>query len=228
MQRKDDLRAAGITAASALIRPQVAACPPAEDHDSRMNDMRCRGSLEHERSLFQYGNEPERRGLALSLERRGGVLRDAVVDVPLVGNAREHRPEQRLQPLEDVEGVVADPVPVRTGQLRREHAVRIPVGVAADGGIAPLRGDVLQVVQAGEDAHLGENVPRPAGPGCLSTDLDTAPCQEFDAALRRVAGRPVGRGLTFHVNHPAKARATGGCRSRRKAPQVFEDKGPPA
>ena len=76
------------------------------------------------------------------------------------------RPEQQ----EDVEGVVdllltepaiavvpmAYPVTVEARELRREHGVQVPFRVAADGGVRRVQGDVDEVVQAGEDADLGE------------------------------------------------------------------------
>ena len=71
---------------------------------------------------------------------------------------------------EDVEGIVdpfpsepavavvpaADLVPVESGQLRREHGVQVRVGVTADAGVARVQGDVAEVVESGEQAHLRE------------------------------------------------------------------------
>ena len=50
---------------------------------------------------------------------------------------------------------VADLVPVEPRELRREHGVQVRVRVAADGGVARVQGDVLEIVQAGEQAHFG-------------------------------------------------------------------------
>ena len=55
----------------------------------------------------------------------------------------------------------ADLLPLQARQLRREHRVEVRVGVAADRRVARVQGDVGEVVQAGEQAHLAE----PAHPG---------------------------------------------------------------
>ena len=62
----------------------------------------------------------------------------------------------------------------RPGELRREHRVQVRLGVAADGGVARVQGDVLEVVQAGEQAHLGEPAhPREQGePNVGVAELD--------------------------------------------------------
>ena len=70
---------------------------------------------------------------------------------------------------QDVEGVVhrlatpavavvplADALSAEPWQFRREHVVQIAFGVAADGGVAAVQRDVLQVVQPREQAHFGE------------------------------------------------------------------------
>ena len=50
----------------------------------------------------------------------------------------------------------ADGLPVQAGELGREHGVQVGVEVAADRRVARVQGDVGQVVQAGEQAHLGK------------------------------------------------------------------------
>ena len=51
---------------------------------------------------------------------------------------------------------VPDPVPVQAGQLRCEDRVQIRLGIAADGGVPRVQGDVLEIVESGEQADLGE------------------------------------------------------------------------
>ena len=46
--------------------------------------------------------------------------------------------------------------PVESGQFGGEHGVQVGFRVAADRGVARVQGDVLQVVETGEEAHLGE------------------------------------------------------------------------
>ena len=46
--------------------------------------------------------------------------------------------------------------PVEARELGSEHGVQIRVGEAAEGGVARIEGDVLQVVESREQAHLGE------------------------------------------------------------------------
>ena len=51
---------------------------------------------------------------------------------------------------------LADAVAVQPRQLRREHGVEVGVGVAADARVTRVQGDVLEVVETGEETHLGE------------------------------------------------------------------------
>ena len=44
----------------------------------------------------------------------------------------------------------------RVAELRREHGVEVHLRVAADGRVARIQRDVLEVVEAGEQADLGE------------------------------------------------------------------------
>ena len=71
---------------------------------------------------------------------------------------------------QDVEGVVdlllappavavvplADGVAVEPRQLGREHRIQVRLRIAANGGVARVQGEVLKVVEPGEQAHLGE------------------------------------------------------------------------
>ena len=50
-----------------------------------------------------------------------------------------------------------DPLPVQPRELPPEGPVEVGLGVAADGGEARVEGDVLEVVGAGEQAHLREH-----------------------------------------------------------------------
>ena len=50
----------------------------------------------------------------------------------------------------------ADLVPVEARELRREHRVQVGLGIAADGREFRVEGEVDQVVEAGEQADLGE------------------------------------------------------------------------
>ena len=51
---------------------------------------------------------------------------------------------------------LADAVPVQPRQLRREHGIEVGVGVAADARVARVQGDVLEVVEPGEETDLRE------------------------------------------------------------------------
>ena len=99
-----------------------------------------RSSSVRNQECRRAGLEPVRRELAFVEEQQ-----DVVRVVDLVGT----EPTVAVVPL-------ADPVAVEAGELRREHVVQIGVGVAADGGITGIQGDVLEVVEAGEQAHLRE------------------------------------------------------------------------
>ena len=63
-----------------------------------------------------------------------------------------------LFPAQPVVAVVpgADLAPVQAGQFRREHGVQIRLGVAADRRIGGVQGQVDEIVQVGEQAHLAE------------------------------------------------------------------------
>ena len=105
---------------------------------------------------------------------------------------------------QDVEGVVdfflaepvvavvpvADLVPVESGQLGGEHRVQVFFRVPADGGIARVEGDVGEVVEAGEQADLGE-LAHPGDEG--EADVGFAVLEDGVEAAQEVAvgaGRP--------------------------------------
>ena len=48
------------------------------------------------------------------------------------------------------------PLPVQAAQLRREHRVQIPLRVSADRRVAPIQGQVGEVVQLRKEVHLRE------------------------------------------------------------------------
>ena len=51
---------------------------------------------------------------------------------------------------------VADLLAVQARQLRSKHCVEITLVVPADGRVALIQRNVIEIVQAGEEAHLGE------------------------------------------------------------------------
>ena len=124
-----------------------------------------RSSSVRNQECRRAGLEPVRRELAFVEEQQ-----DVVRVVDLVGT----EPTVAVVPL-------ADPVAVEAGELRREHVVQIGVGVAADGGITGIQGDVLEVVEAGEQAHLRE-----------LADPSRLPLQRPDQVTKADRGRRVG------------------------------------
>ena len=51
---------------------------------------------------------------------------------------------------------VADRLTIQPRQLCREHRLEIGIGIAAKGGVGSIQGDVVEIVQPREEAHLAE------------------------------------------------------------------------
>ena len=97
--------------------------------------------------------------LLQQFDQKGGRagLKPIGLDAPLVKQLQQpKRVVDRLaQPVVAVVPV-ADLRPVKAGQLRGKHRINIGIGVAADGAVAHIQRDVLEVVQAREQADFAE------------------------------------------------------------------------
>ena len=98
---------------------------------------------------------PEQR---LHEERRRTALEPVAAELARVEQQQDvERVVHRLRAPPAVAVVpVPDPVPVQPRKLRGEDRVEVRLGVAADGRVAWVEGDVGEVVEAGEHAHLRE------------------------------------------------------------------------
>ena len=120
--------------------------------------------VEGRQQLFVAAQAVERRDLHPALqqgvdqERRGGGLEPVGAEPAAAEQLEETEGVVHLLRPRPVVAVVplADRGPVQARQLRAEDRVEVRVGVAADGGVVRVQGDVGEGVQPREQAHLGE------------------------------------------------------------------------